>query len=335
MPNTMKINTTLLTTLLLIFVSLPANTIYGQDNPKKGRLIFEKVVKTKKDSAGKITEIKTIKRLSIDSLRMEIDDLELELSDKESDLEGLNGSLDFDFQKDTIQSIISIWPKRSIVIIEKDTLITYPKKKNKKSPTVITEGGGQLGFAALQRDNVTGISAEFPELNNSSSMHIGFNNQWGIKTFSGKWRLWTGIQYDILNYRFSNSDVRLLPNQPVFNTALDSGNNSEKSKVVVNYIGIPLSFGYQSKAKDADEGFSVRAGIVAGYRVRTHTKVKLDNDKTTKDFDDFNMNDFLITPFVQARYNDIGIYFRYNTSILFNDNQGPKYTGMQFGLVFQ
>jgi hypothetical protein len=129
--------------------------------------------------------------------------------------------------------------------------------------------------------------------------------------------------------------MRLMADQPVFNTQLDSANNSAKSKIVVNYIGIPISFGYQSKAKEADEGFRFRAGLLAGYWVRTHTKVKLDNDKTTKDFDDFNMNDFMITPFVQMSYNDIGLYFRYNTSQLIKDNQGPRYTGMQFGLVFQ
>jgi len=323
MQHTMKINTTLLTALLLIFFSFPFNDIHGQDNPKKGRIIVEKVVKTKKDSAGIITETKTIKRIRIDSLRMNIDE------------EFINDSLNLDFQKDTVQSLISIWPNRSIVIIENDTLYPSPKKKNKKSPVVISEGGIQLGFATLQRENITGIGPEFPELKNNSSMHIGFNNQWGIKTFSGNWRLWTGLQYDILNYRFSNSNVRLLADRQIFNTALDSGNNSEKSKVVVNYLGIPISFGYQSKAKEADEGFSIRAGVVAGYRVRTHTKVKLDNDKTTKDFDDFNMNDFLITPFVQASYNNMGIYFRYNTRTLFKDLQGPKYTGMQFGLVFQ
>ena len=323
MPRIMKINTPTISALLIIFSSFYINNFYGQNTPKKGHIIVEKVVKTKKDSAGKITETKTIQRISIDSLRMDLD-------------EGfINDSFDLSIQADTVQSIISIWPNRSLVIIDNDTLIASPKLKNKKSPTVITEGGVQLGFATLQRDNVTGISAEFPELKNNSSMHIGFNNEWGIKTFSGKWRLWTGIQYDILNYRFSNNNVRLQADQSVFTTSLDSGNNSAKSKIVVNYIGIPLSFGYQSKAKDADEGFSIRAGVVAGYRVRTHTKVKLDNDKTTKDFDDFNMNDFLITPFVQASYNNMGIYFRYNTSMLFKDIQGPRYTGMQFGLVFQ
>jgi hypothetical protein len=323
MPRIMKINTPIISTLLIIFSSFYINTFYGQNTPKKGHIIVEKVVKTKKDSAGKITETKTIQRISIDSLRMDID-------------EGfINDSFDLSIQADTVQSFISIWPNRSLVIIDNDTLFPSPKKKNKKSPVILNEGGFMLGFASLQRDNVTGISAEFPELKNNSSMHIGFNNEWGIKTFSGNWRLWTGIQYDILNYRFSNSNVRLQADQSVFTTSLDSGNNSAKSKIVVNYIGIPISFGYQSKAKDADEGFSIRAGVVAGYRVRTHTKVKLDNDKTTKDFDDFNMNDFLITPFVQASYNNVGIYFRYNTSMLFKDNQGPRYTGMQFGLVFQ
>lgn len=323
MQHTMKINTTLQTRLLLIFVSFSVNNIYGQDNPKKSRIIVEKVVKTKKDSAGKVTETRTIQRISIDSLRMDLDE------------EFFDDSLDINFQKDAVQSLISIWPNRSLVIIDNDTLFPSPKKKNKKSPAVITEGGLQLGFATLQRDNVRMKIGDVPELKNSNSIHIGFNNQWGIKTFSGKWRLWTGIQYDILNYRFSNSNVRLQADQSVFTTSLDSGNNSAKSKIVVNYIGIPLSFGYQSKAKDADEGFSIRAGVVAGYRVRTHTKVKLDNNKTTKDFDDFNMNDFLITPFVQASFNDIGIYFRYNTSMLLKDYEGPRYSGMQFGLVFQ
>ncbi len=236
--------------------------------------------------------------------------------------------------KDTYTSLISLWPNRSLIIIKHDTIIPN-RGKQKKTPTVLLVGGMQMGFATLQRTNTTGISAEFPELNNGGTLHFGFNSEWGIKTFSGNWRLWGGIQYDIMNYRFNNNDIRLMANQPMFNTQTDSANNSAKSKIVVNYIGIPLSFGYQSKAKAADEGFGIRAGVLAGYRVRTHTKVKLDNDKTTKDFDDFNMNDFMITPFVQMSYNDIGLYFRYNTSQLIKDNQGPRYTGMQFGLVFQ
>jgi len=236
--------------------------------------------------------------------------------------------------KDTYTSLISLWPNRSLIIIKHDTIIPN-RGKQKKTPTVLLVGGMQMGFATLQRTNTTGISAEFPELNNGGTLHFGFNSEWGIKTFSGNWRLWGGIQYDIMNYRFNNNDIRLMANQPMFNTQTDSANNSAKSKIVVNYIGIPLSFGYQSKAKAADEGFGIRAGVLAGYRVRTHTKVKLDNEKTIKDFDDFNMNDFLITPFVQISYNNVGLYFRYNTSPLFKEQQGPKYTGMQFGLVFR
>lgn len=323
MPLTMKINTPALTTLLIISSSFSVNPFYGQNTQKKGDIIVEKIVKTKKDSAGVITETKIIKRFSLDSLRMEINEV------------FINDSFDLNIKEDSVNSIISIWPNRSLIIIDNDTLLSARKKKHKKSPTVISEGGFMLGFATVKNHNIASITSDFPELKTSNSMHVGFNNQWGIKTFSGNWRIWSGIQYDIFNYRFSNSNVRLQAEQTAFTTVLDSNNNSAKSKLVVNYIGIPLSFGYQSKAKDADEGFSVRAGIVAGYRVRTHTKVKLDNNKTTKDFDDFNMNDFLISPFVQASFNNMGIYFRYNTSLVFKDNQGPRYSGMQFGLVFQ
>ncbi len=323
MPLTMKINTPALTTLLIISSSFSVNPFYGQNTQKKGDIIVEKIVKTKKDSAGVITETKIIKRFSLDSLSMEINE------------EFINDSFDLNIKEDSVNSIISIWPNRSLIIIDNDTLLDARKKKHKKSPTVISEGGFMLGFATVKNHNIASITSDFPELKTSNSMHVGFNNQWGIKTFSGNWRIWSGIQYDIFNYRFSNSNMRLQAEQTAFTTVLDSNNNSAKSKLVVNYIGIPLSFGYQSKAKDADEGFSVRAGIVAGYRVRTHTKIKLDNNKTTKDFDDFNMNDFLISPFVQASFNNMGIYFRYNTSLVFKDNQGPRYSGLQFGLVFQ
>lgn len=323
MPLTMKINTPALTTLLIISSSFSVNPFYGQNTQKKGDIIVEKIVKTKKDSAGVITETKIIKRFSLDSLSMEINE------------EFINDSFDLNIKEDSVNSIISIWPNRSLIIIDNDTLLDARKKKHKKSPTVISEGGFMLGFATVKNHNIASITSDFPELKTSNSMHVGFNNQWGIKTFSGNWRIWSGIQYDIFNYRFSNSNMRLQAEQTAFTTVLDSNNNSAKSKLVVNYIGIPLSFGYQSKAKDADEGFSVRAGIVAGYRVRTHTKIKLDNNKTTKDFDDFNMNDFLISPFVQASFNNMGIYFRYNTSLVFKDNQGPRYSGLQFGVVFQ
>ncbi|NBP06726.1 MAG: hypothetical protein EBV15_11030 [Bacteroidetes bacterium] len=311
---------TMLLSVAVCFLS--GNILFGQNTPKKGEIIVEKTVKNKRDSSGKITETKITKRIKIDSSSMELIE------------EVMHDSLIENLKTDTINSIISLWPNNNLIVINNDTIISSHKNNN-KSPLIITNGGMQMGFATLQRPNIAAINAEFPELINSSSLHFGFNSEWGVKTFSGKWRLWSGIQYDIMNYRFSNSNVRLLANQPVFNTQMDSANNSAKSKIVVNYIGIPFSFGYQSKAGEADEGFRIRAGIMAGYRVRTHTKVKLDNDKSTKDFDDFNMNDFMITPFVQMSYNDIGLYFRYNTSQLFKDNQGTRYTGMQFGLVFQ
>ena len=231
------------------------------------------------------------------------------------------------------ESFISLFPNNSVVIINHDTIIPAPKRRN-KAPLIISEGSINLGFAAIDNSRAA-ITNSFPEIKNESSMHVGFNQEWGYKIGRGKFRLWYGLRYDIMNYSFSNSNLRLKGNAPIFTTSLDSFNNTDKSKVVVNYLGIPLSIGYQSNPKSLHEGFNIRAGIAAGYRVRAHTKVKLENDRTEKEFDDFNFNDFLVSPFVQVCYNNFGLYFRYNTSPIFKLREGPENYGMQFGIVMQ
>lgn len=209
-----------------------------------------------------------------------------------------------------------------------------------KQPATIVSGGSlDFGFSNVSKPNndfIVGLPyTNFPELNNGKSLHIGLENNWGFNLIKGKMRLWMGLRYDINNYRFNNPDTRLLENQPAFISTVDSMSNSTKSKVVVNYIGVPIALGYQSDAFDAEDGFYIKAGVNAGYRVRVHTKVKLENGNKEKGFDDFNFNDFALTPFVMLGYNNIGLYARYTTTPLFKEGEGQEAYAFQFGLVFQ
>jgi hypothetical protein len=315
---------------IAIFLSLLATSLSAQVNKNTGRKKII-IIEQQGNKTDSLTFIKL--RQFIDSIKTDSSNTTMLLREIEASIDKADLNQDF---------LLSLWPGQSIFIIDGDTVVNpYKKFRTKtKAPLIVHDGGLKLGFATPNRPyyssaTVIGPYSEMPELKTSSSIHFGLASEWGIRIGSGHFRLWSGINYDILNYQFADNNIRLKNNQPNFTTFIDTGVVSEKSKVVVNYIAVPLSIGYHSKKRHPDEGFSIKAGVSAGYRVRTHTKVKYDNNKTEKTFDDFNFNDFLITPFVQMAYNNVGLYLRVNTSPVFKANEGFNYEGMQFGLVFQ
>jgi hypothetical protein len=234
----------------------------------------------------------------------------------------------------------------SMMVIERDT---YRMVKRKRKPKATIEETRQYwGYNSQIIDEASmktistamgGQSNYLPELNNAKSVHWGIEQQWGFNLIRGKVRVFTGIRYDIHNYRFQNPYTRLTQDQPEF-TAVEIGGPLidpipvDKSKVVVNYIGIPVSLGFQDKPGDHSK-FSAKVGVHAGYRVRTHTKIKQSNGNVEKQFDDFNMNDFYLSPFVNVNYGDMGLYMRYPLTNLFKDGQGANTQSVQFGITLK
>ena len=233
-----------------------------------------------------------------------------------------------------------------IEIIERDT---YRMVKRKRKPKATIEETRQYWGYNTQIINDSEMktmstamgkqSNYLPELNNAKSVHFGIEQQWGFNLIRGKVRVFTGIRYDIHNYRFQNNYIRLIQDQPEF-TAVEVGGPLidpipvEKSKVVSNYIGIPVSLGFQDKPGDNSK-FSAKVGVHAGYRVRTHTKIKQSGGNVEKQFDDFNMNDFYLSPFVNVNYGDMGLYMRYPLTNLFKSGQGASTQSVQFGITLK
>jgi hypothetical protein len=233
-----------------------------------------------------------------------------------------------------------------IEIIERDT---YRMVKRKRKPKATIEETRQYWGYNTQIINDSEMktmstamgkqSNYLPELNNAKSVHFGIEQQWGFNLIRGKVRVFTGIRYDIHNYRFQNNYIRLTQDQPEF-TATEFGggpikpSSVEKSKVVVNYIGVPVSLGFQDKPGDNSK-FSAKVGVHAGYRVRTHTKIKQSSGNVEKQFDDFNMNDFYLSPFVNVNYGDMGLYMRYPLTNLFKNGQGASTQSVQFGITLK
>ncbi len=234
----------------------------------------------------------------------------------------------------------------SMMVIEKDTYRMVKRKRKLKATIEETKQywgyNSQIIDEASMKTIPTSIGDQsnyLPELNNAKSVHWGIEQQWGFNLIRGKVRVFTGIRYDIHNYRFQNPYTRLTQDQPEF-TAVEIGGPLidpipvEKSKLVVNYIGIPVSLGFQDKPGDNSK-FSAKIGVHAGYRVRTHTKIKQSGGNVEKQFDDFNMNDFYLSPFVNVNYGDMGLYMRYPLTNLFKDGQGANTQSVQFGITLK
>lgn len=198
------------------------------------------------------------------------------------------------------------------------------------------------------------ITNGMPELNTAKSLHYGLEQLWGLNLIKGKLRFFTGLRYDVYNFRFQSNFVRLTENAPEFQAITVGGPTvdpipMEKSKLVANYIGVPIAIGYQSSpgrwetsesngnntSYNETPKFSIKAGVHTGYLISSHAKLKESGGNTTKQYDDFNLNNFIIAPFVNFEYEDVGVYMRYPLTHIFKTGQGANSQCLQFGITLK
>ncbi len=170
---------------------------------------------------------------------------------------------------------------------------------------------------------------DMPDLDAGKTLQIGFDHSWGINLLRGKVRFWIGVNYDIQNYRFENNQVRLLPNDPRFgwdveNTQANPNRIADKSKLVSNYLGIPISIGFQNKKRNPT--FSMKVGVQASALVRSHSKVRFLNGDKEKFFTDFGLNNYAISPFAILQFKHLGIFAKYGLTDVFK--KSPERQGI-------
>lgn len=220
-----------------------------------------------------------------------------------------------------------------------------------------------IGFLYVQQNpsdvktqtNPGGVMTNgMPELNTAKSLHYGLEQLWGLNLIKGKLRFFTGLRYDVYNFRFQSNFVRLTENAPEFQAITVGGPTvdpipMEKSKLVANYIGVPIAIGYQSSpgrwetsesngnntSYNETPKFSIKAGVHTGYLISSHAKLKESGGNTTKQYDDFNLNNFIIAPFVNFEYEDFGVYMRYPLTHIFKTGQGANSQCLQFGITLK
>ncbi|MEY3983254.1 MAG: hypothetical protein RL160_811 [Bacteroidota bacterium] len=197
-----------------------------------------------------------------------------------------------------------------------------------------------VGFTGLRNEFTNG--PRVPELNTSKSVscYLGLF-EGGLKLDrAGRLRIWSGAGYEWDNYRFENPAVRLSvvdTFSPLGSTtqhfSIDSTQACKKSKLVGQYLTIPLMIGIHS-SEDADEQLNVLVGCHIGYRLRSHAKYMFENDGREKWRNSFQMNDWKVSPYIEVGYNRFRVYAKYNMNPLFRQNGGnPAAQQFTIGLL--
>ncbi|UII20206.1 hypothetical protein [Fulvivirga ligni] len=197
--------------------------------------------------------------------------------------------------------------------------------------------------------------SKFPSDNNApysvkpwGSWYIALKSTNHTKVGGPLYLLWGG-DISFYNFKFDNEDMRMTEtdNGVVFSEAGDI--HSKKSKLTAAYVNaslVPmLKFGNTESHHhrhchwdmwDESAGFRIGAGVYAGYKIGSYTKVvtEEDGDKhKDRNHDAFYLNNVRYGMRVQAGFRGVDVFFNYDMNELFADNKGPKLNAFSFGVV--
>ncbi|GAA4386147.1 outer membrane beta-barrel protein [Hymenobacter koreensis] len=132
------------------------------------------------------------------------------------------------------------------------------------------------------------------------------------------------------NRRFVQADSRT-------NIIQDGTRQYEKSKLATTNLNLPVGFTLKFRNGKHDEMFRLGAGGFVGYRIASHTKLKYEDEGSTrkdKDRGSYNLEDFQYGVQGSVGVHGFDLFAKYNMNDLFKENRGPKAQVISFGITF-
>ncbi len=199
-------------------------------------------------------------------------------------------------------------------------------------------GGVDLGVNGyVNEDFGTEVPDEYSFLDlkyeKSADVNINIYEQ-NINLCNNKLGLITGIGLRWNNYRFSNNVV-LTPDTTPIAGYRDYSRDYQKSKLVVNYVTVPLLLEYQTNRFSRSNSFHISAGMMLGWRYASHTKRLYFDDgrRKPKSQDSFQINPFRYDATVRIGWGIINLYATYSLNKMFESGGGPELYPVAVGIT--
>lgn len=167
----------------------------------------------------------------------------------------------------------------------------------------------------------------------SIDVNLNFFEQ-NVNLINNKFGLVTGLGLRWNNYRFTDN-VILSPDSSSIYGYYDNTRDWRKSKMVVNYLTLPILLEFQTNRFSNKSSFHITAGVVTGWRFATHTKMLyFDNGRQKpKVRDDFHLRPFRFDATARIGWGVINLYATYSLNSLFKDGQGPELYPFAIGIT--
>lgn len=214
------------------------------------------------------------------------------------------------------------------LIVDDNGSVTFKKVKRTKFNG--HWGGFSLGINGYVDDDYNiNVPDEynFLDLKYEKSIDVNLNfYEQNFNLVNNKLGMITGLGLRWNNYRLADN-IQMVPDSAQIFGYPDTGTNWEKSKIVANYLTVPLILEYQTNPYSSANSFHVSAGMLLGWRFRTYTKMmtKEDGRNVSKiKGEDFHMNPFRYDATVRVGWGIINLYGTYSLNALFKDDKGPE-----------
>lgn len=180
---------------------------------------------------------------------------------------------------------------------------------------------------------------EFLDLRMGKSINFKLNFlEQNFNLIRNKFGLTTGLGFEWKNFRFADDVVlKKFDNTLINENDLFPNDVSyTKSKLVVNYLTLPLLVEYQTNKFSKKNSFHIGGGIETGIRIGSHTKNAFQDDgrkKKSKDPGDYYINPMKYELTARIGWGKINLYANYSLNTLFKSNRAPELYPFTMGIT--
>ncbi len=137
-----------------------------------------------------------------------------------------------------------------------------------------------------------------------------------------------GLGLEMFNFRYKNNISYNNNPDYIFQDTVDFS----KNKLYVGYATVPFMININPTPR-RHSGFSLSAGVSAGYRIGSHTKQVSDERGKVKDHGDFNLAPWLFAYVAELGLGPVHLYGSYSIKPMFDNDvvkQYPYTVGLRF-----
>ena len=175
---------------------------------------------------------------------------------------------------------------------------------------------------------------EFMDLNTGRSWAINFNfAQYSLGFGTSHVGMLTGLGLEFNNYFFDRNNTIAEINDQV--VGVDTSGFT-KSKLTASFLRVPLVLEFQFPNVIRSRRIFFSAGLVAGLKLGSHSKVVYKNDSgksKDKNNDDFNISPFRYGLTARFGFGNLCFFGDYYFTSMFVENKGPDLHPFSLGLA--